>query len=183
MATKFFLYDNDPLDLIVKHKRLIQALRANGIDGFEINKIMRNMHGLHSEMPIKLTPQQKAARRQAGYGMRWTNNLIKNPLIEDEEKEFLVKLYNRLYHVQKLWDISKSGKPVIKWKYDEDKCKAKSLKQMNGLRVVDLYNYILPFMHTGKKEKVFHLIAELFDVMQNEKLTFQQIKTFYHNNK
>lgn len=183
MAIKFFLYDSDPLDLIVKHKRLIQALRANGIDGFEINKIMRNMHGLHSEMPIKLTPQQKAARRQSAYGMRNIKSLLNNDIIEDEEKEFLARLYNRLYHVQKLWDISKSGQPVIKWNCDKSKGKAKSLKQMIGLRVVDLYNYILPFMHTGGKEKIFHLIAELFDVMQNEKLTFQQIKTFYHNNK
>jgi hypothetical protein len=54
---------------------------------------------------------------------------------------------------------------------------------MIGLRVVDLYNYILPFMPIRNKERVFYLIAELFEVMQNEKLTFRQIKTFYHNNK
>ena len=85
MATKFDLEEKDTLDLIIKNKLFVRHLRENGIDGFEVNKILRDSHGLKSEIPISISKQEAAAQRQINYAMRWTKNLISNQIIEDEE--------------------------------------------------------------------------------------------------
>ena len=190
MATKFDLEEKDTLDLIIKNKLFVRHLRENGIDGFEVNKILRDSHGLKSEIPISISKQEAAAQRQINYAMRWTKNLISNQIIEDEEIKFLVKIYNRLYQAQRIWEKGGKGGTVIKWKLGEGEGKAKSFKQMIGLRIVSLYKYIKPFCRKNGQQRlayiqtdIFKLIAELFKVAQQTNFTDKQIKTFYNNNK
>jgi len=189
MATIFDLEEKDPLDLIVKNKNFVKYLRGNGIDGFEINKIMRNSHGLKSEIPLPLTKQAAAGIRQVDYAMRYLKILIKNPQITDDEADFFNKTYNRLFRAQRGIEKNKLGKPVLKWQFGEGEGNAKTFKQMQGLRVVALHKYISTFNKPRARHQkaflqkdIFNLIAELFDVLQQYKLTAQQIKNFDKNN-
>jgi hypothetical protein len=176
-------YDKDPLDLIVKHKDIVKHLRENGIDGQEIKKMLCNSHGLKSEIPVRITKQEAAARRQIDYAMRHLKALVSSLAITDKEKHFLVAIYNRLYQAQAIWEKGKSGNPVIKWEVGDGDGDAKTLKQMIGMRVAFINKYILTFNKKMYLQKdIFDLIAELFEVYMDTKYTQRQIANFDKNN-
>ena len=78
----------------------------------------------------------------------------------------------------------------------ETKRKAKSFTQVRGFQVVDLYEYIHPFLYEiarqceGKEYKqrdIFKLIAELFhvtEIIKQEKpeYVYKDVETLYFNN-
>jgi len=189
MATKFFIGEENPLKYVTKNKDIVKHLQRNKIDGFEINKILFHSHGLKIELPIKLPKHAMETRRQLNYVVRWYRSLINSPVIIDDDKEILIRMYNDYLELQNvLWKKGKTGNPVVKIGIGEEKGHAKSTKQMLGLRVVNLYEYLekhnrqqsrdqIPY----KQKEIFNLMIELFEIV-GVKLTFNQIKNFYKNN-
>ncbi len=181
-------YDKDPLDLIERNKDIVRHLRRNGIDGFEIKKILDNFQGLKMEVPILVTRHHAAKKLKIDDARRAVTRLINNPEITDKEREYLCEMHNRLYQEQMLWEKGKSGGPVYKMPLG-DCTKVKkasiSLKQTLGRQTVLLHDYIQK--HNTNKEtflqkNTFLLIAELFEVWQELKFSMKQVKNFYDNN-
>lgn len=190
MTTVFDLRENDPLDLVKKNTRLVKHLKENGIDGFHINKILADVDDAF-EIPIKITSTDITKRRAAETGKRNIGSLVNLGILEDGEIKFLKKIYNRLDKLSTLWAKDKKGKPIIKLDFlSLDGKKAKSLTQMIGWRVVELYNYISSFNTQRKTNQrnfnqadIFKLIGELFAVVCEIKYEQKQIHDFYFNNR
>ena len=92
--TIFYLLDDntDPLDLIVINKKFRDRLKDNGIDGFEINKILQKRYGLKLDWPLSETNAAKAARKQADYARRWLKDICNYEIITDKESGYIVDI-------------------------------------------------------------------------------------------
>jgi hypothetical protein len=181
-------YDKDPLDLIERNTDIVRHLRGNGIDGFEIKKILNNFQGLKTEFPISVTKSDKAKNLKIDDARRAVTRLTNNPAITDKEREYLCEMYNRLYQEQVTWEKGKSGGPVYKMPLG-DCAKVKnasiSYKQTLGRQTVLLHDYIQK--HNTNKEmflqkNTFLLISELFENFHDWKISDKRIAGFYKNN-
>lgn len=190
MTTFYLGKENiDILDEVNKNKLFVKRLRKNGIDSRKISDLLTDMHGLKMELPVKISKEEKEFQTQTSYATRWLKNLTSNPVIIDDDKKVLIDLYEKYDEAQKvLWTKSKRGKDVVRVRVGgESKDGAKSIKQVIGLCVVALYEYISSFngKNDGKtflQKDIFNLISELFEII-GLKYTQEQIKTLYRNNK
>lgn len=180
-------HDKDPLDLIVRHKDIVRHLRGNGIDGFEIKKILDNSYGLKKldlYITDAATKQLFKEQHQIDYAMRHVKALVNNEAITDDERKCLFKIWDRLGKEYFPLEMGKSGWPM--YKIQRRKGDAKTDKQVTGRQVVALHAFMMKF--NGNKNSmpypqtaIFDLIAELFEVRQGQKFTRDQIKNFYTN--
>jgi len=183
MPRYFSVKEKDPLDSIIKNNEIVKHLRENGIDGFEINKILHDLQGLKFKMPVSI----QVSKQQVNYAIRYTKCLINNPAIKQEEQKSLCAMYSRLYRLQQIIGKKQNEKAV--YAFAQGDGNAKTRTQAIGLQVVALHKYILPFSKQNKRHQkpfmqkdVFRLIIELFEVVCGEKYTEAQIKNFYKNN-
>ena len=102
----------------MRHNDILRHLRGNKIDGMEIRKMLDNCHGLKREWPIRMTKSEKEKQIKHEYALRWITDLTKSEVTTDEEREYLCKMYNRLWHEFPSWEKGKTGGPVykIKWR-------------------------------------------------------------------
>ena len=181
--------DQDPLTLIKRNKKFVALLKENGIDGLEINKILHKRYGVKIKIPISETKQEKDEREQADYAQRYIKAIITKAsnIITDKERKNLNEMHERLSQYQ--FDSSveiKRGVPIINMRLKKDEGSAKSFKQVSGLMVVELHDYIVKFCEgLGKKynqQKIFDLIGELMKYVENKELTRERVKKLYDNN-
>lgn len=125
----FDLEEKNPLDLVVKNKRLVKHLRENKIDGFEINKILFDWQGLKHKYPLR-TEKEQATAKEINYAKRNITPLINNRAITKKEKKFLCIIKDRLISEQELFGKKQNKQQTIILKYG--KGDAKTFKQMIG---------------------------------------------------
>lgn len=195
----------DPLEEVVEHKDIVRHLINNGIDGHEIYKMLCDCHDWEWEFPVNFSEEDKTQRKEATQALRFVSGLITSRAITEVEKNVLHKIKLRLERDYPSFK-KKSGQPVIKvlsmdlgvgpatdvGKYPAGKVRtqpkghaAKTEKQIWGLQVVEMHNYINQFItnnHLFLQNDIYDLIAEVFKVTFGLKFTREQVKNFHTNN-
>lgn len=170
----------DPLKLVKRNKALVRHLTENGMDGREIRKMLDDWHGVKFTAPIRFTKPDLEERKQIDYAIRNAKALISSKATTGEEKEALNNMLDRL-------SSEKVPKKISLKYHPREEGDAKSFKQMTGLQVLDLYEYMMRFNGLDrnttpfKQIAVFDLIAEILEINSGVKYTRDQIKTFYTN--
>jgi len=174
-------YEKDPLDFIVKNKEIVRHLRGNGINGFVIRDILDDFRP-KMEISVILTKFDRQSQKEIDYAMRHLKALVSNKSITEKEAKALVKIYNRLYQKQRLWEKDKNKKPV--YKVAMSKNTAKTQKQMLGRQVAAVSKYIKPYNKIYLQKDIHLLIAELLNYWHQvlPGLSQKQIANFEKNN-
>jgi len=97
---KLLTEKTDILDFVKDYRdeRIIQHLRANGIDGFKVQDILRDnfgLSGLHGA-PVSYTREERARDKKIEYAMRDISKLCKSSLLAKGEVSVLRKIETRL---------------------------------------------------------------------------------------
>lgn len=186
----------DPLDMIVRNRDTVRHLRGNRIDTSVINRILLDTQGREMEVPVKITRAFAAYNRKIEYALRHINAFMKNDAITEEERVYLSDMRTRLRVEHVPLKTDKRGRKMIKIKMQPEEGKddepgykqavqkkAKTRKQMIGRQVAALYKYIQPFYRLQPRRKIiYELIAELLEVVWQEKFTIDQIANLDRNN-
>jgi hypothetical protein len=199
MEIDFSILDKNPLDLIVEEKKFAKRLKEHGVDGNKIKKILQNLYGLSGKIPIlkdQVFLKERKKYKSLSYSMSRIVAVLRDPLVSEAAKAKLDFDHQRL-RKERENIIPKAIKITMHPDEEETKRKAKSFTQVRGFQVVDLYEYIHPFLYEiskqcegreqYKKRDIFKLIAELFNVteiikQEKPEYDYKDIETLYFNN-
>lgn len=202
----------DPLDCISENNQdraVIAFLRKAGIDGFKLADIIYHEFNLRHQYEIQYGMERQKRDKEITRAIKAITSLCNNSLILDEEKdrfhEIKSQLINRQVSLPYIYGTDKKNVAYIKnngsgllilnsprtyylYKKTQNTLIAKSNKQVVGLQMATLFDYIQTFnVGVGKYQNniIYGLIAALYKEFHTDgrEYEIEKIKKLISNNK
>lgn len=200
-----------PLSVISENKNFLNDLKLHGLKQAKIRKIFDSWKRSravyvadrnHPETKIALSKMRDRQKKLSRASAKMTA-CLSDELISKRTKKILEAEKEAIKQSRDNGIIEDPGGSILSWTFVHGKMKwpepkrAKSVKQMIGLKILDLHNYIKPIMDRTNRDilrdrnytraDIFGFIAELLsktyqlNLLKKDRITPREVRSFFDN--